>query len=315
MSYDSLKNTKPPAQKTMNKTVVRYDVHGAVAHVLRKAEQHVPHVFPHMPAGFLITLKQTIKKHAAHHGWQNIALSLSQGLAREELDDLVAREIAHIGPIVVDATGSTPEHQTFDNGKLVKVNMERLVMMNEAMNDVLIIIYGLESVDENTSRQLLIKRLRMTGNTLEMLRENFEWMDDQRDNPNKLMSKLERTLKMVRENLGKLLLYVTAALKADQAPDNTALAQAEAFIMLVHLREALQHATDPQLRQTFENISMQLRHIPENFRDLDFTYGPYERMANDLVQERLQAKPVIAPPPPPKPAMNPHIYDYAPRPS
>lgn len=319
MSYDDLKKAKtspgtppkPPRRAALQKKVIRYDVHGPVSHVLRKIDQHLPHVFSHAPPNFIPSLKHLIKRHAAHNGWEVIALSLSQGLAREEMQNLLAHDIPHKGPIIVDPTAATPEHLTFENMKMARASMERVIMANDADNDILIIIYGLEGIDVEMERQLMLRRLRIMNSTCDMLRENFEWLDDLKDNPDRLEEKLQRALRMVRENLGKLLDYVEGAerRRADFHPDHNAHASAEMFLALVHLREALEGTTDPMLRLTLENVSMQIRHIPDNFVHADYSLVPYERMANELASYKPEAKPVIIVPAPIR-----RYDDFAPRP-
>ncbi len=155
----------------MNQPIVHFDTFGTLKNVLRAIEVQVPFVFQDDTGKLAATIKDVVALYADQHNWDLVALSVSRGIARRELGDLVDRNVRHKGPIVIDPTGSTPEHQTFLGAGAIKACRERMVMANESSGDILIILYGLEQIDREVAQDLLMRRLRMMRATIDMMAE------------------------------------------------------------------------------------------------------------------------------------------------
>src|ERR1043166_2707440 len=119
--------------------IVRFSTFGTVKQVLAEVDAVIPRLFPKRAAGFKTNLKKLIRLHSNANKWEYIALIVSQGMARRELDEFIGALDGHNGPIIIDPTARTPDHQTFDSQALVRTSKERMVMVNEATDDVLII--------------------------------------------------------------------------------------------------------------------------------------------------------------------------------
>lgn len=321
MDYHELKqgqkttHTAPPGaspQPPPKKHVCRYDIYGPVAHVLRKIDRYVPQVFPEKADAFLASLKDTIKKNAAQHGWEIISLTLSQGLAAKELDDILDHEMKRQGPMVIDPTACASTCATYLSSTAIKVDRNQLVKVNVEADDVLIVLFGLEKMDAETSKFLLMRRLRMAGHTFELLTE--------RDPPGVYTPStpseprvFPREFQLLREAKRKLMVLTRSlsSTELENVVERNDLISGELFIILSHLYITMGMTRDPYTYYLLNNIVHQLIYIPEQYRELNLSYHPFAQTGARVMQQHLTERPAITPPPP---SHSPHPHHEAVRP-
>lgn len=271
------------------KPFLHFDAFGPLPRVLQAVEAHVPDIFPKEAPNFIHHLKELIEKYAREHGWEQIAVSLSKGLARAELDELIEKETPHTGPLIVDPTAHSPEHHVFTNASLLSARKERLVALNESTNDILIIIYGIESTDVHIQRALLMKRMRILGLSAEHASEELETglvaLKAAASPRFALSQKHAARLRRAREHLKDAQKKMGMGSEALADLDNED-ASANLFIALATLQALWQETGDPELRATLNSISAQILSIPTHYENAGISFINYENMASQLIEIR-----------------------------
>jgi hypothetical protein len=261
------------------KPVRRFESFGDIDKVLREVDIHVPVIFGDDGVRILEPLKSIIQKYASSQAWGKIALSLSQGMARRELDELLEREIGHEGPLVIDPNASTEEHQVYQSQAVAKLQKDRLVRANEATGEILTVIYGIESTDIEVQTRLLKHRVRMAELTLEQAEEN-----DGASTLPKLSPQHARRLKMVRRRLKQANQMIGTA---DDLNEDI---HGELFLALATLLQ-MNDASSTAIK----NLTHQLGILPEQFNNV--SYAPFHQAAPASVQvNRPEEKPAAPAP-------------------
>lgn len=287
---------KAKAKQPTHRPIVRFDTFGTVKQVLAEVDAVIPRLFPKRAAGFKSNLKKLIRTHSEANKWDTIALTVSQGMARAELDAFIEGLGHHHGPIVIDPTARTPDHQTFDSPGLVRVNKERMVMVNEATDDVLVILHGLDHVSTERKMDLLQKTLIGIAAALGIAATQLGVAPDKNAESIKNLLKAQENLKKAREKLNKKKALEKKGKTADSdkkddldkdADDDISQEMFMSLALLAQLQRQLQE--DPQLEYFLESIMLQIQRMPEKFDDLKVSYQPYEAAAMRLLNVQTGA--------------------------
>lgn len=153
----------------MKQPLLHFDVFGSIKHVLRELDLRVARIFPEATPAFLDNLKALVRRYADQNHWDIVAVSLSKGMARQLLDDIVKVPLPHSGPLVIDPTGHTSDHQLYEHDTALRSAHERLTRVNEVTGDILVIIFGVEEMTREVLQGFLMRRARTTEWTLDML--------------------------------------------------------------------------------------------------------------------------------------------------
>ncbi len=257
------------------KPPIHFDVFGSLEHVLASIDHMVPRIFKGEDISFIPTLKSTIRMHTQEHKWDVIVLSLSKGMAREELDVILNHLPEHEGPLIIDATASTPEHDVIYNEALLLARKERIIRLNDETSDVMIVLYGIEGIDPPMERTLLMRRLRYMGVTLDMMIERNEDVElGAREEG--FTGHLQRAMNHLRS--------IYAHDTSEEAVDNYLIA-GQAFMALSAVLMAYEATQDDYLKQRLDMITSELRELPTNFHALDISYVPFGQ-AVDVIARR-----------------------------
>jgi hypothetical protein len=271
---------------TLKQPLSHFDVFGPLDHVLRAIDIHVPVIFADEAPHFIDSLKEVIKKHAATNNWQSMALSLSKGLARVELDALLEKEVPHVGAIIIDPTAHTPEHEVFKKPSLIDARKERLISLNEATNDVLIIFYGLETAQSDVERLLLMKRMRVLEQTLDAIDDANSDLRQVTGFKNRPLSmhafrKLQTAKRHFKNAYHKMGQGHESQIDLDNDDQN-----ADLFITLVALQNLIQNVNDPATLQTLQGLLHQIQSMPYIFENSGVNFAAFEDTANTIMQNR-----------------------------
>lgn len=268
----------PPTQP---KKPLHFDTFGNLHHVLEAIDHMVPIVFKGEDLSFIPTLKTTIRMHAFQHKWDVIVLSLSKGMARQELDILLNHLPEHEGPLVIDATASSPEHDVVYNPNLLVARKERIMRLNDETGDVMIVLYGIDGLDAPMERKLLMRRMHYMGVTLDMLLERNDDIEAG-SNEEGFTGALQSALSHIRS--------IYSHDKSEEAvahPERTSGAAFMALSALV-MAYALTHAD--YLKQRLNVIMSEFKELPDNFKGLGLSYEPMVKAANELRSTPQEAK-------------------------
>lgn len=269
------------------KPLLHFDAFGSRERVMANIDAYVPRIFPSEAPNFIDHLKELINKYADQHGWETIAVSLSKGLAREELDELIEKETPHTGPLIIDPTAHSPEYHTFTSAGLLSARKERLISLNESTDDILIVIYGIENVNASTQRALLMKRMRILGLTAEHASEELEAAAASMKaagNPritlvHKHAAKLRSATEKLKDAHKKLGMGGEAQIDLDNEE-----ASGNMFLAIATIHMLLQETADPQLRATLQGLSSQILSIPTHYENAGITFNNYENAVNHMIE-------------------------------
>jgi hypothetical protein len=272
------------------KPIRRFETFGSVAKVVKEVEVNVPPIFGEAGEKILEPLKSVIFKYASNQSWGEIALSLSQGMARNELNELLEREIGHEGPLVIDPSASTEEHQVYQSQTLAKLQKDRLIRANESTGDILTVMYGIDSTKQDVQTRLLMHRVRMATLTLEAAEEQDELIRKGKGLPG-LDPMLKRRLVMLRQRLKSAheKLGTADALNED--------IHGELFLALAAIMRW--GGRNEISSHVIQNLALQLGMLPEQFNQLGVSFEGF-RQALPPVEHvnRPEEKlgPVVPPP-------------------
>lgn len=260
-------------QQPSAKKPLHFDTFGTLHHVLDAIDHMVPIIFKGEDLSFIPTLKQTIKLHAFQHKWDTIVISLSKGMARQELDVLLNHLPEHEGPLVIDATASTPEHDVVYNENLLMSRKERIMRLNNETGDVLLVLYGIDGLDAPMERKLLMRRMHYMGMTLDMLLERNDDIDAGATEE-AFTGALQRALAHIRSIYNQD--------KSEESIPQPERSSGSAFMALSSLVLAYQFTQADYLKERLKIIINEFKELPENFKGLDLSYEPYVKAANEL---------------------------------
>ena len=128
-----------------------------------------------------------------------IVLDISRNMARHILNDLTQHPFPHKGGVFVDPTGSTPEHCFLENDRILKCDKEHMIQVNEATDDILIILFGVEGINETSNEIGILQRhVRLMGVIFSLLMEEDEAAYEERAQRG-IISQQDRKMKQARE--------------------------------------------------------------------------------------------------------------------
>jgi hypothetical protein len=251
-----------------DKPILRFETFGPVAKVVKEAEINVPHIFGEQGEKILEPLKSVILKYASNQSWGEIALSLSQGMARGELNELLEREIGHEGPLVIDPSASTEEHQVYQSQTHAKLQKDRLIRANESTGDILTVMYGIDSTKRDVQTRLLMHRVRMAMLTLEGAEEQDEALRKVKGLPG-MNPMLQRRLAMLRQRLKNAheKLGTADALNED--------IHGELFLALATIMRW--GGRNEISSHVIQNLAGQLGMLPEHFNELGVSFEGFRQ--------------------------------------
>lgn len=263
------------AQKP-GKRPLHFDVFGSLEHVLASIDHMVPIVFKGEDLSFIPILKRTIRLHTLEHKWDVIVLSLSKGMARAELDVILNHLPDHEGPLIIDATASTPEHDVIYNETLLHSRKERIIRLNDETSDVMVVLYGIEGIDPPMERKLLMRRMHYMGVTLDLLIERNEDIEGGA-NEEGITGTLQQAMRHLRS------IYMHDSSEEAQPVQETS---GQAFMALAALVAAYKATQSDFLRDRLEILANELKELPLVFKTMNMSYEPLVDAANVV-----QAKP------------------------
>ncbi|MDX1922257.1 MAG: hypothetical protein SFW65_03890 [Alphaproteobacteria bacterium] len=252
---------------------LHFDTFGSLNHVLESIDRMVPIIFKGEDLSFIPTLKTTIRLHAIQHKWDVIVLSLSKGMARQELDIILNHMPEHEGPLIVDATASTPEHEVVYNEALLLARKERILRLNDETGDIMVILYGIDGIDPPMERKLLMRRMHYMGTTLDMLLERNEDVEGGA-NEEGFTGALQRALSHIRS--------IYQHDKSEEAIAQSERTSSAAFMALSSLILAYEFTQADYLKERLSIIINNFKELPEIFKGADLNYDPYVKAANEL---------------------------------
>lgn len=262
-----------PHSKPSKSNPLHFDTFGTLHHVLEAIDHMVPVIFKGEDLSFIPTLKNTIRMHAFQHKWDVIVLSLSKGMARQELDVILNHLPEHQGPLVIDATASTPEHDVVYNENLLLARKERIMRLNDETGDVMIVLYGIDGLDAPMERKLMMRRMHYMGITLDMMLERGDDVDAGTAEEG-FTGALQRALSHIRN-----IYTQDASLEVAPRGEHSS---GSAFMALSALVMAYEFTQADYLKERLSIIINEFKELPANFKGLDLSYEPFVKAANEL---------------------------------
>ncbi len=272
---------------------------GTPDHVKRELAQRIPLAFPEQAVELVEHTQNLVDHYARTEKWDLVSISVSSGLAREMLNELLSTPVEAAGRIVIDPTASTPEHKVYGSAQVLQAACERLILINEQTGDSLITLYGLERRHRTLASDLLMRRLRMIGAVLALIpREELELNNTKAFTL--LLLAQKRLLRALRAAGLMMGLLFAAGVSAD---DDDGLRHIEAFedtLAVLHLNIAalLQHGVSGDLGLALETLLHDLRAIPADLRavtDLNFDLGDLAPLLDVTMTTVSPAEPDLLP--------------------
>lgn len=262
-----------------SKRPLHFDVFGSLEHVLASIDHMVPRVFKGEDLSFIPILKRTIRLHTLEHKWDIVVLSLSKGMAREELDVILNHLPEHEGPLIIDATASTPEHDVIYNQALLNSRKERIIRLNDETSDVMVVLYGIEGIDPPMERKLLMRRMHYMGVTLDLLIERNEDIEGGA-NEEGITGTLQQAMRHLRS------IYAHDSSEEAQPVQETA---GQAFMALSALVAAYKATQSEFLKDRLEILASEIKELPLVFKTMNLSYEPLVNAANELQAKQVEA--------------------------
>lgn len=255
--------------------LLRFDTFGHVDQVVHDIDVHVPHIFLDHSAQFVLSLKKLVKQTSSQFGWETVVLSVNQGMPREEMELFLSSIPDHRGPIVIDPTLQNPQNNFYEKTTDLKADSERLMMMCENSNDVLVILYGTDGISHLKTVQLLQARLRMMDMTFEMLKVDLT--PDPRHAPHTVeLNKDAKRLELARRVLGELNHVLDVGIRENLDWDGNPVSGA-IFEARNDLHFLMTQGYEPGMQHNLQVADLQLRNIPEQFSALNLAPIPQEQ--------------------------------------
>ncbi len=264
---------RPKPTHTPSKKPMHFDVFGSLEHVLASIDHMVPRVFKGEDLSFIPVLKKTIRLHTLEHKWDVIVLSLSKGMARQELDVILNHLPEHEGPLIIDATASTPEHDVIYNEALLHSRKERIIRLNDETSDVMIVLYGIEGIDPPMERKLLMRRMHYMGMTLDMMLERNEDIEGGATEEG-FTGALQQAMRHIRS--------IYQHDKSEEAVAQNERSSGGAFMALSSLILAYQFTQADYLKERLNIIINDFKELPDTFKGIGLNYEPFVKAADEL---------------------------------
>jgi hypothetical protein len=236
----------------------RFDSFGPAEAVLHDIEAGIPHIFPDQSAHLVFILKQMVRHHSAAQGWRVVALNVSQGMPAEEINDLLENPPLHQGPLIIDPALLHPHENIYSGTDEIRTDAGRLTALNQASDDIIAVLYGIDGMDHHKAAQLIQARLRMMDMTFELMKADIArdpaYIAGRAD-----MKAALQPLEQAHRLLGEVRLALNA--KADLSPEFLLNIRDNIGILLgQHLDPVMRHnlqALDIQLQQTHRYFNPQ----------------------------------------------------------
>lgn len=264
---------------SMKQPLLHFDVFGPVKHVLRELDLRVARIFPEATEAFLDNLKALVRRYADQNHWDIVAVSLSKGMARQLLDDIVKVPLPRSGPLIIDPTGHTSDHQLYEHDSALRSAHERLTRVNEITGDILVIIFGVEEMTREVLQDFLMRRVRTTEWTLDLLDNEDLPTSMSGDLINWRVSEGRQWLNLAGA-LGGFITAGTLDVDARTLVDNTGnrlLPPETSAAYLAHLAGLWgfsQIATTPAARRTLSSLYEDNANLVDDFKDYGIVLPP-----------------------------------------
>lgn len=283
----------------MKQPLLHFDVFGPLKHVLRELDLRVARTFPEATPEFLDNLKALVRRYADQNHWDIVAVSLSKGMARLLLDDIVKVPLPRSGPLVIDPTGHTSDHQTYDSDSALRSAHERLTRVNESTGDILVIIFGVEEMTREVLQDFLMRRVRTMEWTLDLLDNEDMPTSMSGDLINWRVSEGRQWLNLARM-LGGFSTAGTLDVDARTLVDNTGSRllpkMSEGYLaFLAGLWGVSQVTTNPAMRRTLLSLYEDNANLVDDFKDYGIVLPPppprLGYAGGDHVKEEARSQP------------------------
>jgi hypothetical protein len=287
---------------------LHFDTFGGLEHVLDQIDKFVPLVFKNEDISFIPTLKTTIRTQAIANKWNVIVLSLSKGMAREEIDIILNHPPDNVGPLVIDATAQTPEHEVIYNDTLLLTRKERIIRLNNETSDVLVVLYGVHGLDTPVERKLMMRRMHYMGVTLDMLIERDEAVEAGAGEEG-YIGNLQKALWHIRNSITSNELH--------REHQGAGLLAIPIFLSLTYILAAYAMTHDEAFRDSLTGVRLSLLNIPDN---LKAELQPLLNTADVIRANTLentpapQEKPALSPATPELKPVEAHAHKPSPQP-
>lgn len=272
-----------PAQKLQNtdyapdaaglvleRPVLRFDTFGTCAYVLKDADVHVPAIFHDGDGKILKSLHALINEYTPKYRDMNIALSVSTGMTRKELTEVLERPLGREGPLIIAPDARSMAHKVFETANFetkeeARSHTEHLLKDNKAGSGVMAILYGIPHGERDLLTRFAVRRVRM-------LNLSFQEMDEQDENWRNSRHWEQRTPQAVNayEKMHGILDAQQARIMnyAGRLQQDDFDAGAQAAVATAMQLRSHQPVTQDSLR----NLSYQLQTLPNLFERLGINY-------------------------------------------
>jgi hypothetical protein len=256
---------------------LRYDTYGRVPHVLHDVNTHIPKLFPERAPEIIDPLTNLIHRYGAN---DIVALSVSYGRPREELEQFIDHTTQHDGPIIIDPTARTPHHQILESIELVRVNKERMIMINQSTDDLLVILYGLGDDDIFEKLELLKRRVAGLSNAVEEM-EKQQFNKGANDAIRKNIVKARTHLRSAMNGLDRRLALASEGFERDSDDFSQ-----DMFLTMSLFTQLDQQIDDPALQAMLNSLMWQVQSMPYHFGE-HVSFLPYETAALQLLNAQI----------------------------
>lgn len=276
---------QPTAQEApLTRAILHFETFGTVSYVLSDIDAHVPDIFADTERKLTTLLSEHVSLYASNNKWDVVSLRVSRGMARYEMNDLMENWITHTGPIMIDPTGSTPEHQTYNSGSELQSGRDRLIRVNEATGDLLIIMYGLDGIDRPVSAELAMRRLRLVNASLDLLATDIGGTSGG-SLRHRLLSEGQRLAALALQKQGYILKgNEDVELRSLIDPEGNML-QAEllSLFAIIHTLH-LDASRDPLFKQSLEAMMVDMSVLQTTLKEMGLSFRPHEEAVLELRQ-------------------------------
>lgn len=289
----------------MQQSRLHLDLVGTLEHVLAGLQRRTPEIFENVTQEFIDAVREMIVQQANVNQWTLVAVVLTQGLARQVLDDMLENPVPRTGPLVIDPAGNIPEYHLYNSESQLRSARDRLVGVNEAMSDIMVIIYGVEEQNRDWMLNCAARRMRTLGLTLDLMDGDDIPKETADDRITWRVSAGRERLIEARRFCGMLLEYLPEeeAKNYVDATGNLIRPKANAVLHALALAAwgLAQLADDTAQQKTLKSVYNAVRRMPDDFKGLGLSKPPkielqalaveaptLQQKAQDNVQQKTQ---------------------------
>lgn len=279
-----------PVTKRSPARPILFSSFGNMEHVLHDADRLIPILFKDEDISFLANVKEVVHEHTQEYKWKSIILNISKGMARQELDTFINFKPPHVGPVVLDATAHTPEHEVFYDDALLLARKERLIRLNDTTKDAMYLLYGIHSLPTPLQLGLGMARFYYMGVTIDRLLEIEADIDANTDEPS-YRSGLKKAL---GATLAAHSIYNNDSPFKETHSDETArLIAIQAQTMFAGLATAYAATQVPELKAQISSMMNEMKTNPELFKNKGFTIDGRPNHVNTIAENAFPPKDML----------------------